>query len=303
MQQVAVFFDDPGENEYPFSVELYRTVYRQLGETMAALGGQLCIVRGPQTHLEGNTFSHAWKFDGTWFRRIEGPVHFSLVWNKGRCLRDPSIVQINHYDLDAICLDKWMCYELFPNLLSKTVYVESADALGRAMDQMRTERIVLKPQSGYGGFNVIIGGREEVQAKNTLYPCIVQEFVDTSEGIEGLVDGMHDFRIIAINGEVGLSYIRTPPPNMFTANVSQGGREIEVPPGKIPPQPLRILAEVDRVFARFTPRIYTVDMGRGKDGAWCVFEINAKPGFSPVETGPSYQPFYRRLCALLLAAA
>ena len=109
MQQVAVFFDDPGEDDYPFSIPLYRTVYRQLGMTMAALGGQFCVVRSADTFLGNNTFSHAWAFDGTWFRHIEGPVRFPLIWNKGRQLHDSSLVQINDPALDAICLDKWKC--------------------------------------------------------------------------------------------------------------------------------------------------------------------------------------------------
>lgn len=303
MKNVAVFFDDPGENDYPFNIELYRTVYRQLAQVMESIGGKLCVVRGRETYLGSNDFSHAWIFDGDFFKRAPGPFHADVVWNKGRQLQDAQLLQVNHPELDAICLDKWRCYRLFPHLFRKTLLVNSEAELPGALASLATDTVTLKPLSGWGGFNVIIGAREEVIQKNKQYPCIVQEFIDTAQGIDGLVDGMHDFRIVSLNGEVGLSYIRTPPPGMFTANVSQGGREIEVPPDAVPPEPHRILAEVDRAFSTYTPRIYTVDMGRDRDGRWYVFEINAKPGFSPMETGSSYPPFYRKLCSLLLDAA
>ncbi len=303
MRTVAVYFDDPGENDYPFSIELYRTVYRQLATVIQEMGGQLMVVRGAETYLGDNKFSHAWVFDGTWFMRKEGPVHADFVWNKGRKLQTPEMRQVNNPKMEEICLDKWKTYELFSHLMAKTIHVENKGKLADALKELRTERVTLKPLSGFGGFNVLIGSREEVSAKNTMYPCIVQEFVDTSGGIPDIVDEMHDFRIISLNGAVGLCYIRTPPPGMFTANVSQGGKEIEVPPEKIPPEPLQALAEVDRVFSKYLPRIYTVDMGRDKSGKWFVFEINGKPGFSPMETGESYPPFYRKLGGLLLENA
>lgn len=303
MPIVAVYFDDPGENDYPFSIELYRTVYRQLAETMKKLGGELCVVRGAETYKGNNTFTHAWFFDGTFFNRKESNVTVDIVWNKGRKLQDPALKQVNHPELDAICLDKWRCYQLFPYLYKKTIIVQDKAALPGALKQIKTEKVTLKPLTGWGGFNVIIGSPDEVLKKNELFPCIVQEFVDTSSGIKGIVDGMHDFRIVSLNGEIGLCYIRTPPPGKLTANVSQGGREIEVPPDAIPSEAAAILADVDIVFSAYKPRIYTVDMGRDASGRWYVFEINAKPGFSPMETGKSYPPFYKKLCELLLQGA
>lgn len=52
----------------------------------------------------------------------------------------------------------------------------------------------------------------------------------------------------------------------------------------------------------FPRRLYTIDMGLGADGLWRVFELNTKPGFSPMETGRSYAAFYGKLADFLLAA-
>ncbi|TSC79336.1 MAG: hypothetical protein G01um101425_616 [Candidatus Peregrinibacteria bacterium Gr01-1014_25] len=301
MRTAAVFFDEPNADDYPFSIPLYRTVYRQLGESVAARGGRLAVVRDAATYRGNGTFAHGWVFDGTWFADHPGPLHTDLLWNKGRTFQAPDANCLNDPALDAICTDKWRSYELLHDVMFPTALVTRAEELVGAMARLTTERVVLKPLGSYGGQGVLVGAPADVAAQNTVYPCIVQEFIDTSGGIPGIVDGMHDLRIISINGDVGLSYIRTPPPGEYTANVSRGGKEIEVPPDHVPPEALAIFRHVDQVFSRFPRRLYTVDMGRDRSGRWAAFEVNAKPGFSPKETGPSYPPFYDRLAELLLS--
>lgn len=301
MKMVAVFFDEPDFDDYPFDIDLYRTVYHQLGQVMEDQGGQLSIVRSQKTFLGRGTFSHAWTYTAGAFVHGDMPKAFDVVWNKGEFVPDADTVTINDPRLTAITSNKWMSYQWFPNLHARTVLLEESKNCAEKIRMLKTNRIVIKPLKGYGGEGVVVTDKEGLDTASLILPCIVQEFIDTSHGIPGLVDGMHDFRVIVMDGEIALSYIRTPPPHKFTANVSQGGREIEVLRDMVPSEVEKIVATVEQKFRQFPHRLYTVDMGLEASGQWKVFELNARPGFSPMETGKSYPPFYRRLCDFLLS--
>jgi len=52
---------------------------------------------------------------------------------------------------------------------------------------------------------------------------IVQQFVDSGSGIEKLnIEGVHDLRVVVVDGKPVLSYIRQPESG-YIANVAQGG--------------------------------------------------------------------------------
>ncbi len=300
MKTVAAFFDLPLQTDYPFDIEMYRTVYTQLGRKVAEQGGCLYVVRDQKTFLGGNTFSQAWKFDGDWFVHVPGPVTVDLIWNKGAFVSDASTNVINHPELDRIATDKWETYLLFPEEHAKSRIIRSEADWPEAVKELTALSLVVKPVDSWGGNGVVIGRREAIAEMMPPFPSILQEFADTSGGIPGIVDGMHDLRVILLGDEVGLCYIRTPPPGEMTANVSRGGKEIEVKPADIPADAMKLVRAVDAKLTRFPNRIYTIDMGLGLDGRWYVFELNTKPGFSPMETGESYKVFYGKLAAFLL---
>lgn len=303
MKTVAVFFDDPDFDDYPFDIQLYRTVYHQLGQVMEDQGGQLSIVRSQETFLGHGRFSHAWMYEGGTFVYVDTPKTFDVVWNKGEFVPDADTVTINDPRLTAVTSNKWVSYQWFPTAHARTVLLEESKNCAEKIRMLKTDRIVIKPLTGYGGEGVVVTDKEKPDTASLILPCIAQEFIDTSRGIPGLVDGMHDFRVIVMDGDIVLSYIRTPPPHKFTANVSQGGKEIEVLRDMVPSEVEKIVAIVEEKFRQFPRRLYTVDMGLDVSGRWKVFELNTRPGFSPLETGKSYPPFYRRLCDFLLSAS
>ena len=301
MKKVAVFFDDPQFDDYPFSIDLYRKVYHQLGQMMSEYGGEFWIVRGVKTFLGHGIFSHGWRYTAGAFVHVETPVHIDVIWNKGDLIPDADTTIVNDPRLHAIACDKWKSYLLFPDLHARTCLIQNVLDWNAAMASLRTDTLVLKPLMGYGGEGIIIGSKRDFLSVPMAIPFIAQEFIDTSHGIPCLMEGLHDFRVIVMNGEIVLSYIRTPPPGKFTANVSQGGKEIEVQQHMIPDEVRSIIASVEKKFFRFPHPLYSIDMGREVNGAWKVFELNAKPGFSPLETGESYPPFFARLCVFLLS--
>jgi len=74
--------------------------------------------------------------------------------------------------------------------------------------------VVLKPLNGLMGLGIFVGPKEkavdfEFDRKYSEY--IVQEFVDTSGGFLGLVEGFHDLRVVIINGKDSLVSFANPP--------------------------------------------------------------------------------------------
>lgn len=302
-KRIAAFFDAPQLDEYPFDIELYRKVYKELGELIVRKGGEFYIVRGQESFIKENIFSHGWKFDGTWFAPVKEPIELDLIWNKGHLKSDASSNVINDPALDELATNKWKTYEMFVDLHAPSRLLETANDWEKAQKELTSDVLVIKPIAGYGGENITIAPRSALANFEPPLPGIAQEFVDTSHGIPGIVDGKHDLRVIMINEQIGLSYIRTPPEGGMKANVSQGGKEIEVMTESIPKEALKIITAVDAKLKKFRSRIYTVDMGRDTSGKWYVFELNTKPGFSPMESGKSYEIFFHALTDFLMKNA
>jgi glutathione synthase/RimK-type ligase-like ATP-grasp enzyme len=303
MKTVIVFFDAPGFDDYPFMVEEYRTAYHEIGKRFADRSAAFWIVRSQDTYQGDNVFSGGWRFDGSAFIRVNTPVRADVIYDKGHFKADASARLLNSIELDEICTDKWKTYELFSEHCPKTFLVRSAGELENALAQIPSSLVVAKPQGGEEGKGVLIDTAENIRLDVRSFPYLIQEFMDTSGGIPGIVEGPHDFRIIVINGEIGVSYIRTPPPGELRANVAQGGKEISVPRNKIPPEAVEIVKAVDAKLARFKPRVYSADMGRMKDGAWKIIELNSKPATSCSRLCTDYPEYQSMLVDALLSAA
>jgi glutathione synthase/RimK-type ligase-like ATP-grasp enzyme len=252
-------------------------------------------------YIGENTFTHAWKWQGKILQRINGPLTFDLIWNRGNFLGDEHCNIMNDPALGEITTDKWKSYLLLPEHHPKTVLLQSVRNVDSALRSLRGSWLVGKPIDRSGGEGVIIGPREKVIDQLEVFPYLLQEFIDSRHGIPGLVQEPYDLRIISLKGEISLCYIRTAPPGEFTANVSRGGKEIEVKPELIPEGACNLFYAVDAKFQKFANRMYCVDMALDRDGHWKIIELNSQPGFSPKFTGKSYPIFYRKLAELLLS--
>jgi glutathione synthase/RimK-type ligase-like ATP-grasp enzyme len=301
VKRIAVYFDDPGFESYPFDKEEYRTAYHELGTCIVDRGAAFHIARGQDTFIGKGEFIRGWVFQNGIFVEC-GPFKADVVYDKGYFKTDGSTQILNDRELDAMCTDKWKTAEAFPKASPKTFRANSVEDLRSAVTKIGGGMIVAKPIDGEEGEGVVIAPAHEIERSVHQYPYLVQEFIDTSDGIPGLVDGMHDLRIVSVAGQPMLCYIRTPPKGEFRANVSRGGSEIEVPINTIPEEALRIFRMVDASFSRFSNRVYSVDMGRDRDGSWKIIELNSKPGLKPSRFGPEYAHFLERLADTLISS-
>lgn len=152
------------------------------------------------------------------------------------------------------------------------------------LDQIKSDWVVLKPHNGMKGIGVFIGPKEKARLfqfpKKKIYSqYVAQEFVDTSAGLPGIVEGKHDLRVAVANGKAVWSHVRTPPPDSFRANVAQGGQIKEVACDNLPGVVKKIVAQIaKRFYQKYDNPIYSIDFGMGKDGP-LIFELNDQIGF------------------------
>jgi glutathione synthase/RimK-type ligase-like ATP-grasp enzyme len=283
----------------------YVESYEDLGRELERRGARLYLVKENTFYRGGNAFDRGWVFGDGRFHFTQEPFEADLIFNKDSAFepRDGARM-INRKDFDIFCNNKWSVYSLFPSLFPQTIRLSSKEEAAAALQKLQGDYAVIKPLASYGGEGVFIGARQEVLHHLTHFPYLAQEFIDSSKGIPGVTDTLHDFRLIIINGNVIHTFIRTPRTETFVANVARGGILMPVPKRMRPPEALALVEPIDAQLAQYGPRMYSIDCARHADGRWLLLELNAPPGQqSRRECGDEAGEYFDALCGLLLENA
>lgn len=285
MKKLAIYFSDSEPMGYPFnsSVYPYWEVYQGLIKNVEEHNIEVYIVRG-NSYMGKGIFSHGWQVRDGQLILINKYIEADLIFNRDDKNTIPAIYDcpiINHPDLDQICVDKVATARLFPDLSPKTSTICSYDEYVQIVNQWglkKTDKIVVKKNFLSGGRGIYIRSVGEID--EFLYDSwdniLLQEFVDNSVGIPRIVDGLHDIRVITINGNPVFMLVRVPQPGSFLANVSQGGSEVQVSLDQLPPILLPMIERINTVLAQYRPSIFASDFVNSKDGFKLV-ELNSRP--------------------------
>lgn len=306
MKKVAVYFLDPAEQGYPLNKNDYFRAYIELSDEVTRQGGEFFIVRSQQTYQGGGKFSTSWQLKSGAIVET-GPVEVDVIYDKGGFIVDDTTVPIlNPRELDEICTNKWLTYQEFSKYCPTTLVSHSLDELIENIQKIITDIVVIKPIGGEEGTDVFIGNKNEVSAiakeQALSYPMLVQEFIDSSNGIPGIVDGIHDFRIVVLNGEFAYSYVRTPPKDSLKANVALGGTMKIIKRQQIPEPFLEVLRHVDTKMSHIKPRLYGIDLALTPNGPR-IIELNSKVGLLENAAGEVYKGFKEKVVTVLLEMA
>lgn len=279
---VAVFFRGSSIHDAPFDKEEYRQAYFELDQEIRALHGKMIITRDQDTYLGDGRFSQAWSIIGPNQYELLSEQQVDVVFDKGGFESDGNIPQFNHPDINRICADKHLTYSLFSEFCPETFFVQDEHECQSALSKIQTEKAVIKPQFGFEGNDILIEDREllKQQTHQVSFPALVQEFMDTSRGIPGIVDGFHDLRIVVFNGEMLFSYVRTPPPGKLTANVAQGGSLRVIPSRQLPATVWPIIEHIDQQLSHVGERFYSIDLAFTPEGPKLI-EMNSRVGVLP----------------------
>lgn len=297
---IGVYFDAPGKDDTPLDNAEDRAIYQRLQTECDRQGACMVILRAPSTYQGKGYFSRCSRFVGENVEEHPCPIRPDLIWNKGNLSVDGGDPIVNDPHFDALCRDKWRTIQHFPNEHSPSFLIHTAAELTEALQRLTGELVVTKPLLGEGGAGVAIGSPESVFRETTTFPCIAQQFIDTRGGIPGIVEGAHDVRLISLGGEAKLCFIRQPPTGSWTANISRGGSAFAVPIDRIPSEALALYQAIDAKLQSYPTRLYAVDMGRDRTGAWRLFELNSRPGFIHPEHMDDAADFFESLAIFLL---
>ena len=305
MITMAVYFDVPDAHGYPFDKADYFEAYAELTQYLAERSIDLVIVRSMQSYEGGGKFERSWKIiDGELIEN--GPVTVKLVYDKGanRTSAITDIKLINCDEIEDICSDKRVTQEKFPDISPKSFYSDR-DSVEKVREAFSgEEKIVVKPLDGFGGEGVVI---TDVDSACEIYKqsdqtMLAQQFIDTSKGITGITDGMHDLRAVVINGYTALCYLRIPAEGSLISNYSLGGTIRYVSSEKLPDAALELIARIDNELSEFGHRVYSIDMAFEGDRAYLI-ELNARPGINSTTRGKEAIPYMDALSNLLALAA
>lgn len=295
MIKIGVVYKSIKVSGRPFAKRRIDKVYRIFSSIANDVGADVFF--GHSKDLTRQGFRRSCHYEGGW--SIKRNIDLDFIINKGSNYEwmnkiDPSIKVLNDRYLARIADDKLLCAKIFKKYSPKTFSIERRSDLEEALKKIKTEKVVLKPRFGYEGIGIYIRNRGSVNAPMKNY--IIQEFIDTSSGIKGLVSGIHDLRLVILNGEVVDQYTREPKRGLIS-NTSRGGIEKYFKREEIPKSVIRVAMYVDRRFCKIFPRFYSIDFLVDKCGKPWVCELNASPGLYPGDMKDMgvYKKLYKKL--------
>ncbi len=286
-KKIVVFFGKDRNCADPFAdFGKKRTVYHQLFKKGLARGLEMYLASGKKTYLGGVVFKSPWKYTGSFFEKHPGEISADAIYDRSAGLKFPSMEisykVLNSLAFKQLCYNKNLTYSLLSNFMPKSYVVKNTEELQAALKNFAaTDLAVLKPVAGFGGKDIFIDSPQNISLIQ-LHPqteYTLQQFIDTKEGIPGIVAGHHDLRIIIVEGEVVLCHVRKPKEGSLLANVAQGGSIQEVALTRLPQAVSQVISEIQSIVdSRFNRPLYSIDFGLAKNKPY-VFELNDQIGF------------------------
>ncbi len=306
MKKIAVFFEQPNFDDYPFDQEEYRNSYREFAKLLHEKGGVLIITRGDESYLGRMRFTGGWSWNGDEFEKTKEEFKADVIYDKSNSahrapFRYESKAKIlNPNPITEICNDKTKTHQLFEEFSPKITIALDDAQLDQAVKDTAGKKMVMKPLNSEGGEGVVIGNADELRAAEKEFPVLIQEFIDTSSGIPGIdeIGSHHDFRMVIIDGEIVQSFARTPKEGSLQANVAQGGSSHEISIEKIPASALELVKKIDEKFKAYR-RTYSIDLGFENETPKLI-ELNSQPSLFSQKRGKQFIKFQEKLAEVLL---
>ena len=281
-RKIAALWDEEvnWEGQKPFRKDHINSTYEYFTDLATEKDQEVYIARFDWFN-EGK-LDKAYRFDGEKWSKVEN-IEIDVVFDKYR-FDDETVglkerigqdfPVLNRFEVERICKDKHLAYEKFPKH-----HPETRKANFENVEEMleKYDKVVIKPLSAHAGEGVKI--IEDISEYEESAGNIAQQFIDSSSGIEKLdVEGVHDLRVVVVDGNPVISYIRQPESG-FVANVAQGGTMDFVPIEDVPEDAMKIVNKVVDVLSQ-KHFVCGVDMIFDQNQKPWILELNSKPGMS-----------------------
>lgn len=306
---VVIFTHGVSDSSEPFSSPYYKMAYLELLEQINKLGASVYFVSNMDAYDGAGKFSYAYQIMSThpqvMFKKVQ-KIQATVVFDKserGSCkIVDMPVVTSS--EVKKITDDKAVVSTLFPAMQPQTIIVTKKDDILNSLHQITSKKVVIKSLYGSGGDQVHIIDRpsinELVDSTVLHYPLIVQEFIDSSGGITGLVEGVHDIRVKILGGKIIGGHLRWPQlVGELRSNVALGGAEEMLDTDELPGELIKMTNEIDDHFKQF-PRYYSADFIYD-GGRYRLLELNGSPGLDPSSLGYKTKTITKQLAVYLVS--
>jgi glutathione synthase/RimK-type ligase-like ATP-grasp enzyme len=297
MQKVMILFGKSNwKKAKPFSNKDYMYSYEYFYEICKKENIQMYRASYEWYDYKKNIFKHAWIFEGAGgkWKRVDN-IKPDLIYDKTKSRAEVYFKKelmgehysfINDLNFTKLIDDKFTTSLIFPTWSKKSWLINNNSELEENLKNIKSKKVVAKPLSDSGGNGVFIFDKKQNgNFPKISSPYLLQEFIDSSRGVPGISQKMHDLRLVFVNNKLIYSYIREPQEGSFLANLAQGGTLKIVPTNKLPKSIRPIIKFANETLETFNPRIYSIDfMFDEKKRPWIV-ELNSMPGlfFTPEE--------------------
>lgn len=249
-------------------------------------GHDMFISSGSDSYKNGLTFAKNLLFDGEKFVPFEGNIVADAVLDRSAGMyfpkEDISSKVLNGISFKKLCADKFATYKYLGELVAKTYLIENQEDFQKNLKNFSNdELVVFKPVDGMQGKGIIIDVASNVRKVKLEdgQKYILQKFVDTSDGIEGIVEGFHDLRVVIVEGEIVWCHVRKPKAGTYLANVALGGSIEEIEINRIPPYIIDAVHKIQNMIDnKYNMPLYSIDFGVCGKIPY-VFELNDQIGF------------------------
>lgn len=287
MKKILILFEGRTEETNPFGKnETLKRVYERLFRI--AEKKNVRLFRAGIKNFKKGIFSTAWEYKRKWIklRNVSPDLIYdkcaaSQEYNRIKLEIQKYVRMINSPELSRIADDKALTVKIFPSISPRTFLINNNAQLKKQLKKIRTSKVVIKPISGSGGAGVIFLERNKLlkrQFETKRFPAVLQEFIDTSSGIKGVIKGVHDLRSVIINGNIHHSLLRLAKKGSLACNIARGAKERYLPKNKTPRSVKIMVRKIDNRLRRYGKRIYCIDFMVDQNQKLWLVELNSRPG-------------------------
>ena len=268
------------------------------------MGANFYIARHKSNYAGDGWFRNAYRFNNQMKLEKVGKVKADVVYNKGAFPYE-DVPALNNLKIQKFLKGKKKTYEALPSLTPDSFVVSCEEDYLKALSNYRNdELVVVKPNVGACGRGVVI--QEKFKQENTVPEdiedgYIVQDFLDSSVGIKGIVDGIHDFRITLTNNEHVSTLLRTPKGDDLVANFALGGDIKVLKPNETPKTFVDLAKSIDRKLFKDKAknRNLAFDFANTSSGIKLI-EVNDSVGLDIRADAPHVKKCHMRLAETLI---
>lgn len=290
MKNVVIIFEQQEWNSTFSGIKNadYQRGYEHLYARAAEKGIQLYRASYSWFNTETHVFDHAWTFaNGQW--REATTVHPDVVYDKIPAVEflsalpiiqsmQQSAIIVNDPDFSILTGNKFYTSLMLPQWMKPMYPVQNTEEFQNALEDIGTENVVVKSALGSGGDDVQILSRREAQKLEIDGMSYIQEYIDTTAGIPGVIDGPHDLRLQFMNDELVYAYVRTPAKGSLIANIAQGGTKHIVRPDSLPDSLAPLIEDVQKRLHIFPHKVYSIDVFFDQSAKPWIVELTPRPG-------------------------